>query len=583
MVYTKKCQCCISGPGLCEDPACTDCFKRSLMGTAFASRILPEFHAQARMLRASTKESIKVECPKCKHQYDLKPSTLNTNTTTYGCKFCSETHPELCKIECTICEQATVALSPYADRWSSKNEVAANTVSIRSSARHLFDCAKCKHTLSVAPAEIVLHGRIQCGYCQHIRFCDDLCSTCFPFTLASRPDLLANYEPRKKDPPPHKIGLNSGKKYKFKCPICKVVRKSVMYTQTAGSTCGCTKYKTMTMFANDFRAKYPDLELKREKCFDWCRRKKLLPFDYVVESLKLIIEIDGRQHFHDIPNWCDLDHVLAHDMYKMHCALAAGYTLLRVDQVKYLARAITIDHCDAPIRALGRLAEQTDKPPNFPRIVMLGEAYRDDSKHQALLIGCAASEEPIYMVTAIAVDFSCSTVPKTSANAARQNSDDQSPKKTKRALKPDPTGDTPLSTIADAEPAPEPKTRKKREPKTDKVKTPSDDCAPKPTSKKRSPKPKQPDHDSTASSDSSAPNTTRKKRSTKPPNQDLMTSSGIDAPNTTRKKRSPKPPPPTDSNGVPVAAPVPKTRQRKPKAVSSEKTETASTAESKTD
>lgn len=214
---------------------------------------------------------------------------------------------------------------------------------------------------------------------------------------------------------------------------------------------------------------------------------------------------------------------------------------------------------------------------------MLGEAYRDDSKHQALLIGCAASEEPIYMVTAIAVDFSCSTVPKTSANAARQNSDDQSPKKTKRALKPDPTGDTPLSTIADAEPAPEPKTRKKREPKTDKVKTPSDDCAPKPTSKKRSPKPKQPDHDSTASSDSSAPNTTRKKRSTKPPNQDLMTSSGIDAPNTTRKKRSPKPPPPTDSNGVPVAAPVPKTRQRKPKAVSSEKTETASTAESKTD
>ena len=42
--------------------------------------------------------------------------------------------------------------------------------------------------------------------------------------------------------------------------------------------------------------------LKRQYKVDWCKNIKHLPFDFVIEEGKVIIELDGKQHFEQIGN-----------------------------------------------------------------------------------------------------------------------------------------------------------------------------------------------------------------------------------------------------------------------------------------
>jgi very-short-patch-repair endonuclease len=61
-------------------------------------------------------------------------------------------------------------------------------------------------------------------------------------------------------------------------------------------------------------------------------RKNKLYFDFVIEELKLIIEIDGEQHFRQISNWCHPEITFERDNYKMNKALKNGYTIIRILQ-----------------------------------------------------------------------------------------------------------------------------------------------------------------------------------------------------------------------------------------------------------
>ncbi len=69
--------------------------------------------------------------------------------------------------------------------------------------------------------------------------------------------------------------------------------------------------------------------------YDWCKNKTFLPFDFVIESLKLIIEIDGDQHFKDMPNWYSTKvEVLENDIFKMKKAIENGYRIVRLLQTE---------------------------------------------------------------------------------------------------------------------------------------------------------------------------------------------------------------------------------------------------------
>ena len=65
---------------------------------------------------------------------------------------------------------------------------------------------------------------------------------------------------------------------------------------------------------------------------DWCKNIKHLPFDFVIEERKVIIELDGKQHFEQIGNWLSPQETRKNDMYKMKCANENGFSVIRILQ-----------------------------------------------------------------------------------------------------------------------------------------------------------------------------------------------------------------------------------------------------------
>jgi hypothetical protein len=62
--------------------------------------------------------------------------------------------------------------------------------------------------------------------------------------------------------------------------------------------------------------------------FGWCASKttnKLLPFDFFIPEYKIIIELDGPQHFRQISNWRTHEKQREIDLYKMDCANKNGW------------------------------------------------------------------------------------------------------------------------------------------------------------------------------------------------------------------------------------------------------------------
>jgi very-short-patch-repair endonuclease len=60
--------------------------------------------------------------------------------------------------------------------------------------------------------------------------------------------------------------------------------------------------------------------------------KKHLPFDFVIEERKIIIELDGPQHFKQIASWLSPEETFTIDLYKMDCANKNGFCVIRILQ-----------------------------------------------------------------------------------------------------------------------------------------------------------------------------------------------------------------------------------------------------------
>ena len=57
-----------------------------------------------------------------------------------------------------------------------------------------------------------------------------------------------------------------------------------------------------------------------------------LPFDFCIKKLKLIIELDGDQHFRQVSNWRSPKVNQKRDKYKMKKAIKHGYSIIRILQ-----------------------------------------------------------------------------------------------------------------------------------------------------------------------------------------------------------------------------------------------------------
>jgi very-short-patch-repair endonuclease len=98
--------------------------------------------------------------------------------------------------------------------------------------------------------------------------------------------------------------------------------------------CGCPYCVNKTEFIlYEYLQKLYEITKQFKK--DWCKNNdtnKYLPFDFCIEELKIILELDGRQHFEQVRNWDDPKKTQENDIYKMKCANDNNYSVIRILQ-----------------------------------------------------------------------------------------------------------------------------------------------------------------------------------------------------------------------------------------------------------
>ena len=109
--------------------------------------------------------------------------------------------------------------------------------------------------------------------------------------------------------------------------ICKIHGEFIQEPNThINLKCGCPNCvnKTEFLFFKKMFEFYPTL--KKQYKVKWCKNKNCLPFDFVIEELKIIIEIDGPQHFIQVANWTSPEIQKEKDKYKINCANKNGFS-----------------------------------------------------------------------------------------------------------------------------------------------------------------------------------------------------------------------------------------------------------------
>jgi very-short-patch-repair endonuclease len=278
------------------------------------------------------------------------------------CKFCMGNSIEtLCdNSDCKWCFDRSFASHEKSSFWSKKNNISPRQVRLNSNKKYIFNCFECKHEISLVLRDVV-RGQ-WCGYCDKY-LCDiSDCKWCFERSFASHEKSSCWNE--KNNISPRQVRLNSHKEYIFNCPDCNNEYTARLYSVNAGVWCTCIKNKTEAKLfewlknykkyinMNGKLYKIKKIKIKKQKKFSWCKKEKKLPFDFYLKFkvtcqeekencifaiktlyIKIIIELDGKQHFVYIKHWkTNLEDIQETDNYKENKALEKEINVIRIYQ-----------------------------------------------------------------------------------------------------------------------------------------------------------------------------------------------------------------------------------------------------------
>lgn len=150
------------------------------------------------------------------------------------------------------------------------------------------------------------------------------------------PDMSLEWDYDKNgDKDPSQYRPTSGERIHWVCLVNKNHRwDTKICMRTVGNTgCPLCKNKSEKVL---FDILILDYIVKQQLRYNWCRNpetNKYLPFDFVIEDLKLIIELDGGQHFKQVRDWASPEERQKIDIYKMKQANENGYSIIRLLQM----------------------------------------------------------------------------------------------------------------------------------------------------------------------------------------------------------------------------------------------------------
>ncbi len=93
--------------------------------------------------------------------------------------------------------------------------------------------------------------------------------------------------------------------------------------------------KTEEKLTEWLKTNFKQVKFIKQAKFEWCRNPatgRQLPFDFYIPQLKVIIEVDGPQHFVQVHNWGSPEETQKRDKLKEIFATDEGLTIVRLLQ-----------------------------------------------------------------------------------------------------------------------------------------------------------------------------------------------------------------------------------------------------------
>lgn len=314
---------------LCHDNECQTCFNRSFASHPKAVYWSINNNATPRQTFKSSNFKYKFNCDVCNHEFEMILYCVSGMDN--WCQYCAGR--KLCNDyeNCMDCFNKSFAAHDRSQYWSPKNNKNPRDVFISESTEYLFICEICSHEFKKRPNTINIRDS-WCPYCCYstAALCSNDCAQCFNKSFASHE--RSKYWSNKNNISPRLVCKTTHKKYVFKCENDHEFVTSVASITNMNSWCPKCLNKTekkLLKFLND------NYKITYQPKFDWCRNpdtNRELPFDFLLNEYKIIIELDGGQHFKQVRNWLPPEEQQKRDLFKMNLANNYGYTIIRIFQ-----------------------------------------------------------------------------------------------------------------------------------------------------------------------------------------------------------------------------------------------------------
>lgn len=288
--------------GLCINMQCQRCFERSFASKQRSGQWSSENKLSPRQVTRSSGLKYWFNCDHCPHTYKTALNLIEASKKNRGCPYCA--NQALClDSKCLLCQQQSFASSEKAKYWSKLNGSLTPRDVFRSATTIVWiDCVRCHHVFQ-STTNAISRGR-WCPYCALKELCGDpQCQTCHRQSFASHP--RSQYWSLCNQISPEKVFRTSNNKYWFDCDQCHQTFETDPNTIVClQSWCPFCVNKTELKLYNWLILNVKDSITQRVK-YTWCKSDNgaYRPFDFAIESLKLLIELDGEQHFSQVSNW----------------------------------------------------------------------------------------------------------------------------------------------------------------------------------------------------------------------------------------------------------------------------------------
>jgi very-short-patch-repair endonuclease len=306
---------------LCDKEDCNQCLKKS-----FNSHDKSKFWSDKNKLTARqvSKNSHKKYYFNCNCGHEFEAGLNNIYSGNRWCPYCAKPCKKLCENnECKYCFEKSFASHEKSKEFSKKNNINPRIIFKGSNDKYLFDCDKCKHEY-----ETIIGNNSWCPYCASKKLCNNKdCVLCFEKSFASHEKSKHLID---KSIDITLIFKGTHDKYNFKCTKNHKFNSSINKITGLNRWCPYCVNKTEQKLYDKLLTLY--FTLQQQFKVDWCKNKTYLPFDFVIPENKIIIELDGRQHFEQVRNWDDPKKTQENDKYKMKCANDNNYSVIRILQ-----------------------------------------------------------------------------------------------------------------------------------------------------------------------------------------------------------------------------------------------------------